>query len=662
MNAPTCVKKEIQCHISDAIIKIIEDEDEEKKKRRRRRRRRGRRRRRRRRRRRKDEDEEEKDEDEEEEEEEEGRIRERNVKNLQIVKVPSFNIATALLVTANEFFVDDHKISDEFFKGLQSSKTPEERLNALNGYIATYSANKTKEAKEMPFIYRKIYGNTAPIFSHDEVKRIDPKKLDPECVKKLNTLPLLKRVWSKSNHQRECPQCNGLNNYKRQIDEKMLEKMHNLTRVEEELRHGKNHEKCHSHGNCDSHDDSTIEETHVIFDDGETYTDEKRREEVLLKEKKRKEAIEKLNYHFYRRAVMEAKLTGEAPEKIFKQYHRMNPQELQQRFHAVYQKYLEMRKKMQDYYKNNQHKEGEIQKEYVKSLEKKEGLEKHLDNYQKFLKEVEDRKRQQEEEKKVEDEHRKAKEQKDKEEEYKRAELVSLDKQLTEINVLKANIQREIERTKKEGDQKDLASLEKLENELHQWEYKVKTDKEFKLSSLNVVADKVNELRDKLLAELKHDVVHGQHRNEESFENAKKRYLHVKDNFNKQVNRVRDNLVGQNNEDYDSSVYKDDEEEEEEEPQEDYNTHERQLMDIDDLKNRLTDELDKAKREGKFVRDIYQLEGARKQIEDWEEKIKADNVHHYEKASLVNKKINEFRGFINSYKVYKYSTTAAPEA
>lgn len=55
------------------------------------------------------------------------------------------------------------------------------------------------------------------------------------------------------------------------------------------------------------------------------------------------------------------------------------------------------------------------------------------------------------------------------------------------------------------------------------------------------------------------------------------------------------------------------------------------------------------------------IPGARKQIEDWEDKIKADNVHHYEKASLVNKKINEFKGFINSYKVYKYSTTPQPE-
>uniref|UniRef100_A0A8D8QUD8 Trichohyalin-like n=1 Tax=Cacopsylla melanoneura TaxID=428564 RepID=A0A8D8QUD8_9HEMI len=610
-------------------------------------------------------------------------------------------IASSLiaLVAANEFFVDEHKIPDEFFKGIRSSKTPEERLNSLNQYIGTYMDNKTQEEKNLPFVYRKIYGNHVPKFAHDEVKRVALDKIDPECLDKLNKLPFIKRVWAKSNHVKDCPQCNGLNDYKRKLDEKMLAKIHNLTLVEEQLRHGKNHEKCHSRGNCDSHGDDESVEAHLIYDDGETTAEEKKREEELLKGKQRKEAIEKLNYHFYRRAIMESKLTGETPEKIFKQYHRMSPQELQQRFHAVYQKYQEMRKKMQDYYKNNQHKEGEIHKEYVKSLEKKEGLEKHLDNYQKFLKEVEERKVQQEEAKKIEEakkaemakrmemerkrreqealeeqkhrqiyekylqEHRKAKEQKDKDDEYKQSELISLDKQLAEISMLKANIKREIERTKREGDAKDLASLEKLEGELHEWEHKVNSDKEFKLSALNVVADKVNQLRDKLLGELKHDVVHGHHRNEESFENAKKRYLHVKDNFNKQVNKVRDNLVRQNNEEeYDSSVYKDNEEDEEEEPEEDYNTHERQLMEIDELKTRLTDELDKAKREGKYIRDIYQLEGARKQIEDWEEKIKADNVHHYEKASLVNKKINEFKGFINSYKVYKYSTTLAPPA
>lgn len=118
------------------------------------------------------------------------------------------------------------------------------------------------------------------------------------------------------------------------------------------------------------------------------------------------------------------------------------------------------------------------------------------------------------------------------------------------------------------GDEKDLASLEKLEGELLDWEVKVKNDKDFKMSALNVIADKVNQLRDHLLAELKKDVVHGHHRNEESFENAKKRYLHVKENFNKQVNKVRDNLVKQKHqeeEDYDSEVYKDEEEEEPEE-------------------------------------------------------------------------------------------------
>lgn len=55
--------------------------------------------------------------------------------------------------------------------------------------------------------------------------------------------------------------------------------------------------------------------------------------------------------------------------QIFKQYHRMNPQQLQQRFHAVYLKYVEMRKKMQDYYKSNAPKEAEVQKDYVKWVE-----------------------------------------------------------------------------------------------------------------------------------------------------------------------------------------------------------------------------------------------------------------------------------------------------
>lgn len=80
----------------------------------------------------------------------------------------------------------------------------------------------------------------------------------------------------------------------------------------------------------------------------------------------------------------------------------------------------------------------------------------------------------------------------------------------------------------------------------------------------------VNILREKLMAELKADVVHGHHRNEESFENAKKRYLYVKENFNKQVNKVRDNLVRQKEaeEEYDSSVYKDEDEDDEEEEHE----------------------------------------------------------------------------------------------
>lgn len=47
----------------------------------------------------------------------------------------------------------------------------------------------------------------------------------------------------------------------------------------------------------------------------------------------------------------------------------MNPQQLQQRFHAVYLKYVEMRKKMQDYYKSNAPKEAEVQKDYVKWVE-----------------------------------------------------------------------------------------------------------------------------------------------------------------------------------------------------------------------------------------------------------------------------------------------------
>jgi hypothetical protein len=48
-------------------------------------------------------------------------------------------------------------------------------------------------------------------------------------------------------------------------------------------------------------------------------------------------------------------------------------------------------------------------------------------------------------------------------------------------------------------------------------------------------------------------------------------------------------------------------------------------MEIDELKTHLTNELDKAKREGSHVRDIYQLEGARKQIEDWEDKVKNES-------------------------------------
>jgi hypothetical protein len=44
--------------------------------------------------------------------------------------------------------------------------------------------------------------------------------------------------------------------------------------------------------------------------------EEKKREDEILKEKQRQEAIEKLNYHFYRRAIMESKLTGEAPDQV----------------------------------------------------------------------------------------------------------------------------------------------------------------------------------------------------------------------------------------------------------------------------------------------------------------------------------------------------------
>ncbi|KAI5693519.1 hypothetical protein M8J75_000581 [Diaphorina citri] len=616
-----------------------------------------------------------------------------------MLKIALVSTLLVQLIGANEFYIDDHTIPNEFFKGLQPLKTPEERLTKLNNYIGEYAENRTKAYEDMPFLQRKLFGSQVPQFHHDEVSRKKQIKWDPEHLKEVNNLPFLKRVWARTKHPETCSKCNGLDEYKREIDAKMVEKMRNITAIEEQLRHGKNHEKCHSRGNCDSHGDDTIEAA-VVYEDVSS-NEEKKREDEILKEKQRQEAIEKLNYHFYRRAIMESKLTGEAPDQIFKQYHRMNPQQLQQRFHAVYQKYLEMRKKMQEYYKNNQHREGEIHKEYIKvvnavfrSLENKEGLEGHLDKYQKFLREVQERKRKEEEarkayalkqmeaakraemehrrreqERKEQErhkaiyekylaEHRKAKEQKDKEDEYKKQELASLDKQLAEINILKENIKREIERTKKEGDEKDLASLEKLETELLQWEQKVKSDKEMKLSTLNV-----NILREKLMAELKADVVHGHHRNEESFENAKKRYLYVKENFNKQVNKVRDNLVRQKEaeEEYDSSVYKDEDEDDEEEEHEDYNTHERQLMEIDELKTHLTNELDKAKREGSHVRDIYQLEGARKQIEDWEDKVKNDNVHHYEKASLVNKKINEFKGFLNSYKVYRYSTTPKAE-
>lgn len=49
------------------------------------------------------------------------------------------------------------------------------------------------------------------------------------------------------------------------------------------------------------------------------------------------------------------------------------------------------------------------------------------------------------------------------------------------------------------------------------------------------------------------------------------RYLHVKENFNKQVDRVREGLVKNNKqdeEDYDSSVYKDEDEDNEEDHEE----------------------------------------------------------------------------------------------
>lgn len=45
-------------------------------------------------------------------------------------------------------------------------------------------------------------------------------------------------------------------------------------------------------------------------------SEEKKREDEILKEKQRNEALEKLNYHFYRRAVMESRLTGETPEAV----------------------------------------------------------------------------------------------------------------------------------------------------------------------------------------------------------------------------------------------------------------------------------------------------------------------------------------------------------
>lgn len=82
-------------------------------------------------------------------------------------------------------------------------------------------------------------GSQVPQFHHDEVSRKKQIKWDPEHLKEVNNLPFLKRVWARTKHPETCSKCNGLDEYKREIDAKMVEKMRNITAIEEQLRHGK---------------------------------------------------------------------------------------------------------------------------------------------------------------------------------------------------------------------------------------------------------------------------------------------------------------------------------------------------------------------------------------------------------------------------------------
>lgn len=129
--------------------------------------------------------------------------------------------------------LDSFQIAEEWVKAVTLS-----RLSFSTRGFRTCTDHFSHDFSNLLTIYFYTARHT-PQFHHDEVTRDRKINWDPEHAKEIENLPFLQRVWARTKHPEQCTKCNGLEKYKLALDEKMVQKIRNITAVEQQLRHGK---------------------------------------------------------------------------------------------------------------------------------------------------------------------------------------------------------------------------------------------------------------------------------------------------------------------------------------------------------------------------------------------------------------------------------------